>query len=390
MDIKTRVLFGITTKSHTEIALDEMYGLQDLGYTCDQFEFGGKKNLKSSITRFFIIMLNTFNLLFKTYQFKPHFIYLNSRLEYLGSARDFVTIIIIKALYFRKVHFIIKSHGSDLEVLKTDFFIFKKIIFPYLKRYVRAWLFLSKEELNWITNQNLLNEETLFLTKNIVRQEKFKLDAGFRQKFNIATDTTILLFVGRIIKEKGIHYVIDAFATIKENRNVFLIIVGDGEELEEVKNSIERLNLAEKVLLTGWVNETEVAYYTANSDVLVFPTFFPEGFPMALFNSMAAGLSIITTPTRAAVDYLNSPDNCLWVEPKSSTSITIALNKLLDNKLLMQQMSLKNKIKTDLFTKKYVSNELSEILTNILPTINYIDTDVKINVNQKNRLINEL
>jgi glycosyltransferase involved in cell wall biosynthesis len=118
-------------------------------------------------------------------------------------------------------------------------------------------------------------------------------------------------------------------------------------------------------LLTGWIEETEAAYFTSNSDVLIFPTFFPEGFPMALFNSMAAGLSIITTPTRAANDYLVEPENCLWVEPKSSVSIITALEKLLNNANLMKEMRFNNKQKSHLFTKDVVAKELSAIFNSI-------------------------
>ena len=360
-----RILFGITTKSHIEIALDEMYGLQDIGYTCDEFEFGGKKDYKSAIARLYVLLLNTFKLLIKTYQFKPNFIYLNSRLEFLGSARDFITILIIKIFYYKKVHFLIKSHGSDLEVLITKKIFYKLIVFPFLNNYVSGWLFLSTEELNWVATNNLLNANKLFLAKNIVRLEKFKVDNEFKEKLNIPKDRTILLFAGRLIKEKGIHYILDAYVEIREQFKVFLIIVGDGEELVAVTQKIEKLNLKNDVLLTGWIDEAKVAHFTSNSDVLIFPTFFPEGFPMALFNSLAAGLSIITTQVRAAYDYLEEPKNCLWVEPRSSLSITKALEKLLINTDLMKYMRINNMQKVHLFTKEVVSQELLAILISI-------------------------
>ena len=360
-----RILFGITSKSHIEIALDEMYGLQDIGYICDEFEFGGKKAYKSAVARLYVLFLNTFKLLIKTYKFKPNFIYLNSRLEFLASARDFITILIIKILYYKKVHFLIKSHGSDLEVLITKKFFFKSIVFPFLNKYVSGWLFLSSEELNWITTNDLLNTNKLFLTKNIVRLEKFQVDNMFREKLDIPKDCTILLFVGRLIKEKGIHYVIDSYVEVRDRFKVFLIIVGDGQELAAVTEKIEQLNIKNDVLVTEWIDENEVAYYTSNSDVLIFPTFFPEGFPMVLFNSLAAGLAIITTPIRAAYDYLEDPKNCLWVEPRSSISITKALDKLLVDNHLKEQMQINNMKKVQLFIKEIVSQELSSILKSI-------------------------
>jgi glycosyltransferase involved in cell wall biosynthesis len=366
MNTKTRILFGIITKSHTEIALDEMYGLQEKGYICDQFEFGGNKKFKSAFGRFYIILLNATKLLIKAYQFKPNFIYLNSRVEYIASARDCFTIIIVKSFYLRRVHFLIKSHGSNLEVLQSEKFFFRKIVFPLLKDFVRGWLFLSTEELTWIVKNKLLDENKLFLTKNIVRVDKFKIDFNFRTEMNIGNDYTILLFVGRIVEEKGLAYVIDAFAEIKKRHKVFLIIVGDGKEAHSIKLKIKKLDIKKDVIFTGWVDENRAAYYTSNCDILIYPTFAPEGFPMALFNSLAAGLSIITTPIRAAYDYLDEPKNCLWVEPKSSSSITNAVENLLLNVDVMNKMRINNKRKSRGFTKTVVALELSEIFNSII------------------------
>jgi glycosyltransferase involved in cell wall biosynthesis len=285
--------------------------------------------------------------------------------EYIASTRDFVTILLVKLFYLKNVHFLIKSHGSNLEVLETEKFILRRVVFPLLKRHVRGWLFLSTEELTRIVSHNLLNENKLFLTKNIVRIDKFKIDNSFRREFKIPADYTILLFVGRIIKEKGLNYVVDAFAQIKDKYKVFLIIVGDGKESDTIKAKIEKLNIKKDVILTGWIDETKAAYYTSNSDILIYPTFAPEGFPMALFNSMAAGLSIVTTQIRAANDYLDEPENCIWVQPRSSFSIATALENLLSNGNLMEQMRINNKQKSKVFTKSIVSQELSDIFNSI-------------------------
>lgn len=360
-----RVLFGITTKSHTELALDEMYGLQNLGYTCDQFEYGAKKEIKSKIGRFYILLLNAIKLLIKTHKFKPDFIYLNSRLEFVAGTRDFITIFLLRILYFKKIHFLVKSHGSDLEVLKTKRIFYSRIVFPFLKKNISGWLFLSTEELKWILSNKLIDENKIFLSKNIVRFEKFKTLNGFKEKFHIPDEYKIVLYIGRLIEQKGIHFVIDAFAEINKRYKVILIIVGDGEELQSIKTKINYLNIQKNIIMTGWVDEEEASYYISHSDLLIFPTFFPEGFPMVLFNSLAAGLSIITTPTRAATDYLTEPENCLWVEPQSVTSIVSAVDTLFNNDELMHVMRENNKKKARLFTKGLVAEELSSILTAI-------------------------
>ncbi|MEO6683129.1 MAG: glycosyltransferase family 4 protein, partial [Ginsengibacter sp.] len=354
-----RILFGIITKSHTELAIDEMHGLQDLGYHCDQFEYGANKNINSSIGRLFVVLLNAIKLLIKTYRFKPQYIYLNSRVEYIAGTRDFITIFLIKTLYYKRVRIILKSHGSDLEVLSTKRIFYSKIVFPYLKKNIHGWLFLSTEELKWIKSKSLLQSNRIFLVKNIVRINKFVRDPDFKKKLKIDNDYTVLLYVGRLIKEKGIHDVVEAYAEIKNDSKTILIIVGDGEEFDRVKEKINKSGISKHIILTGWVDEKEAAYFTSNSDMLIFPTYYPEGFPMVVFNSLAAGLAIVTTPTRAAIDYLEEPHNCIWVKPQSKSSTRSAISRLLKNQILMKDMRQNNKIKSALFTKDVVATELS-------------------------------
>jgi glycosyltransferase involved in cell wall biosynthesis len=359
----SRILYAITYQSHSELGLDEMEGLRALGYVCEPFEYTGKKKFRSILGRLYVVMVNAIKLVIKIHRFKPHIIYFNSRLEYIAGTRDFITILIIKMFYYKRLCFVIKSHGSDLEVLQTTQFFHSKIIFPFLSHFVNGWLFLSQEEVEWINAKGLLKKEKVFVTKNIVRPEKFFKDSNFREKTAIPSGDSVLLFVGRLIEQKGIHTVIDAFSEIEKTYKATLIVVGDGDEMNIVKEKIHTPGLCNKVFMTGWVDEQQVAYYTSNADILVFPTFFPEGFAMVLFNSLAAGLPIITTQIRAAKDYLTEPENCLWVEPKSAKSLQIAIEKLLDNPALMTEMKERNKEKSNLFIRDVVCKELSQTLS---------------------------
>lgn len=361
-----KVLFGIPTRHHIEIAVDELVGLENLGFTCDQFPYAAKEGDTSKIGRLLRVVQNAFKLIFKAYSFKPDIVYINSRFEVLGSTRDFITIFLFRLFYFRRVSFIIKSHGSDVEILDSNSFFLKKIVLPFLRKNVAVWLFLSTEERDNINKVGYFPKNSILVTKNVVRVNQFHTDAGFRKKLNIADDYKILLFVGRIIKQKGIHEVIDSFSLIHKKHKTVLIVVGDGSEMQAIKEKVVSYNMSGSVILTEeFIPEPETIKYYANSDILVFPTFYPEGFPMALFNSVAAGLSIVTTPIRAAKDFLSEPENCVWVKPQNSESVFTALDQLLTNKISMEEMTVNNKKKAALFSKEYISGELATIMKNI-------------------------
>ncbi|OKS86400.1 glycosyltransferase family 4 protein [Mucilaginibacter polytrichastri] len=363
---KPRILFSMPTRHHVEIALDEMEGLQERGYTCNKFFYAAKDGVRSNTGRMRVIFQNAFNLIKLARFFKPDVIYFNSRLEVLAGIRDFITISLFKTFYRHPVSFIIKSHGSDIDVFESKNPLISKIVLPFLKKHVSAWLFLSTEERKKITEADYLPAAKVFVTKNIVRITQFKADDAFRKQYKIPDHHKILLFVGRVIKQKGIFDVIKAFPQIKQQHDVKLIIVGDGTELESIQQLTIELGITNQVIFTGFIPEQDVIPFYANSDILVFPTYFPEGFPMALFNAVAAGMCIVTTPTRAAVDYLTEPENCLWTEPENSTNLANKVNNLLQSTALITEMKANNMIKGNLFSKRQVCVELAATIEKVI------------------------
>jgi glycosyltransferase involved in cell wall biosynthesis len=364
--MKLRILFSIPSQSHVEIALDEMYGMEKSGYSCDRFNYAGKDGYEGKIGRLYIILINAYRLSRLAAKFQPDVIYFNSRLEVLAGIRDALTIFIVKCFYRRKVRFIIKSHGSDLEVVNDKQWIIRRIVMPYLRKQVDAWLMLSGEEKTELDKLFYFDPEKVWVSQNIIRTKQFISDSLFKQNHNIPPDHTVLLFSGRIIAEKGIFEVLNAVADLKSNTKITLIIVGSGNAMEEVVALCKSLNIDKNVIFTGFISEQKVIPYYSNCDILVFPTYFPEGFPMALFNSVSAGMCVITTPTRAAIDYLKDPQNCLWVKPQNSGSVTEALGKLLSNESLRIQMKKNNKEMGPMFSQARVCENIERILQKLI------------------------
>jgi glycosyltransferase involved in cell wall biosynthesis len=360
-----RILMSIPSRHHVEIAKDELTGLEELGYVCRGFPYAAKENIKSAIGRLLVIIYNALVLARIAKNFKPDVIYFNSRLEALAGIRDYITIIIVKALLYKRVRFVIKSHGSDTTVLQSTNYFISKVVLPYLKKNISAWLFLSNEEKEQIIGLNYFKSESIYVTKNIVRTTQFMRDDSFKKAHNIPNENITLLFVGRLIKEKGIVDVVEAFEKLNKE-NLTLIIVGDGEELNNVRQQIDKGKFAHQVILTGFIPEKEVVQYYSNCNILVFPTYFPEGFPMALFNAVGAGMPVITTRIRAAKDLLSEPENCLWVNAKDSANVVTAIERLLTTPGLMEQMSHNNKRISHIFEKKKVTTDLAAILDKVM------------------------
>jgi glycosyltransferase involved in cell wall biosynthesis len=143
--------------------------------------------------------------------------------------------------------------------------------------------------------------------------------------------------------------------------DVTLVCVGDGPDRSRAEKLVSRLALESRVRFTGQIPEAEALEYYESSSILVFPTFHEEGFSMTLFQSVAAGLPVVTTRIRAAADFLEEPANCLWVQPHDPKELAEKVVYLLDRPEMMKEMSTNNRKLAKQFTAAAVVQEYLKI-----------------------------
>jgi len=355
--MKRKILIGIPPVSHVILGLDELSGLEELGYSCRQIPYSRNKWNISTINRVYGVMLNAFKVLIQLYKQKPDILYLNSRLDVNGSLRDAFSVFLFRCLYFRSLKIVIKSHGSDLSVLEKKAFVFKNFAVPILISKVDAWLFLSQDEVADVCKIKPEFKGKVFVTFNIIDPQRSVYSKSFQQKYNLPKDKFKFLYVGRMVYEKGVFAILDGIAKFQKKEDCIFVMVGNGEELENLKLKAAELGISNNVIFTDFIEEVECDHFYANTDALVFPS-HDEGFAMALFKSVVTGLPIITTQIRAAKDQLNAPDNCLWVDGKSGDSVASALKKIYENEHLRNSMRENNIKLGEKFTKLKVCEDM--------------------------------
>ncbi len=113
--------------------------------------------------------------------------------------------------------------------------------------------------------------------KSVEKLKKF--DDG---KFN-------LLFLGRLERRKGVIYLLQAYKHLRErNKNVRLILVGDGPRRFMLERYVGDEGL-EDVVFEGYIDEELKAAYYASADLCVFPAIYGESFGIVLIEAMLAG-----------------------------------------------------------------------------------------------------
>jgi len=171
-----------------------------------------------------------------------------------------------------------------------------------------------------------LPEDKLVMIPNGVNVEEYAKNKNqdlsqFRARFALP-EQKIVLFVGRLVYEKGLHVLIKALPKVQEKANIKCVIVGDGYMEEELSNLVKEMGLEHRVMFIGFVDDETLRNLQGCADVCVAPSLF-EPFGIVALEAMAAerpivvsdvgGLSEIVMHDATGVKvYPNNPDSLAW------------------------------------------------------------------------------
>ncbi len=156
-------------------------------------------------------------------------------------------------------------------------------------------------------------------------EEKMNL----RNNLGIAPKDLVLLYVGRVIAEKGLQDVVQVLPQLPTS--VKFMVVGAGDFLSTLKAKISKQGLEERVSFMGRVGYEEVAKYYKVADVFVFPTHREEGFPMTLIEAQASGLPVIVADKGGAKEAIEE-EVTGWSYPAGDLKqLTLTLQQAVNN-----------------------------------------------------------
>ena len=356
-EMSNKILMGMAPRNHVALALDEFEGLSSIGFNCKTVAYGSNAGKTNGIIRLFQVVINAFRLARALRHFRPEILYLNSRFEPVGSLRDFISIFIVRMLYHRPLAIAIKSHGSDLRVFDKSL-VYRDIIIPYLIKNVNRWFFLSNEEYLEILGKSKLMAGKVTVTSNIIDPKRSLSSPDFKLLYNISPDKFLYLFVGRMVREKGIFTILQSISQLPFKEQCEFIFIGSGNDLEEAKLLAAELEITDVVKFLGFIPEETCDKFYSIGDALVYPTCDSEGFAMALFKSVASGMPVITTQIRAAKDHLATDKNVLWVVGGSIRDLTDAMSRLFYDTELRANMRENNKLLGLNFSQDIVCSQM--------------------------------
>jgi len=161
-----------------------------------------------------------------------------------------------------------------------------------------------------------------------------------RKKLNLPVETKIILFVGDLIKRKGVSCLVESLHTLHRiSQQTFLaIILGQGEELQNLKEMVNEYGIRNHVKFIENVTRPELADFYAAADVFVLPS-FSEGHSVALLEAMASGLPLVASDIEGNRVSIEDGVNGFLFETGNVKKLAEKLGIILTDSKLQQMMS---------------------------------------------------
>jgi glycosyltransferase involved in cell wall biosynthesis len=178
-----------------------------------------------------------------------------------------------------------------------------------------------------------------------------------REQQHLAPEAEILLYAGRLAREKNVEFVVQAFKEIAQvRRNAQLVIVGDGPQRKYLENLVQNLKLEHRVTFTGFLQKEVLASWYKAADVFLFAS-TTETQGMVVLEAMEMGTPVVAVNAMGVKDVVG--DN---IGGFSSTlniqEFTAHALKLLENDDLRQRKSMEAVKKAEKFSTTEMAQKM--------------------------------
>ena len=151
--------------------------------------------------------------------------------------------------------------------------------------------------------------------------------------YNLTEDEKIILYVGGFGFRKRLDLLIISFAKLLNKiteQKLRLLIVGNGPQRKYYESLVKKLNIADRVIFTGEIENKKLPLYYSSAYVLVYPS-SNEGLGLVPLESMACGTPVIASKTYGLVDIIKDEYNGLLFRPGNIEELTSKMYYLIKN-----------------------------------------------------------
>ena len=188
-----------------------------------------------------------------------------------------------------------------------------------------AILALKNRRLGILKNKKISFLSTRVDTRIFKKDDKFII----RNELGLKSDKLIFVTTGRIHYTKGWRFLLQVVVEYKKISNDCLFVfIGDGGDRKEMETVISKLNIADNVIMTGFLPPTKIAKYIQASDVFLLGS-QKEGWSTSLIEALACYKPIVTTKVSSASSIVNDGVNGFVVEQNNLNGFISSIEKAL-------------------------------------------------------------
>lgn len=266
----------------------------------------------------------------------------------------------------RKIPLLCTSHGGDLFALKGK-------VLQNLKRWVMdksaTLTVVSKAMKKMVIGMGIVADKVEVIPMGVDLKDLFTPDPSVQRK------TDELLFVGRLVEKKGVHFLLEAMpAVIKKHPTVRLILVGSGPMEQELKQQAQRLHLSERVDFLGMVAQTQLPALYQRATLAIFPFVVAksgdqEGFGLVQVEAMGCECPVIAGELPAIHDIITHEANGLIFPSGNAQALADTIIKLLDDPELRVRLAGEGRKRVvQKFDWEIIAGQYAEVYDNLIIT----------------------
>lgn len=259
---------------------------------------------------------------------KPDYALINSRFYFLS-------LIAAKFTNQNKIKTYIIDHGSSHmsvgnKVLDFMGGIYEHIITKEVKKYVKNYCGVSGRVNEWLKHFDIEAKNIFYNSIDYNSYEEYK-DNIYSSELK---DKIVITYAGRIIKEKGVELLLQAYKNINEKyKDTMLVIAGDGPILDELKKNYK----SKQIMFTGKVDYDSIMSIYNQSSIFVHPSQYPEGLPTVILEAGIMKTAVIATDRGGTVEVINDEKYGIIVE-ENAEDIQNQLEILLNNPKRLKEL----------------------------------------------------
>ena len=267
---------------------------------------------------------------------------------------------------------IILSEHTELLFIKEKVKTFKENFFRFIYKMIMFLLYHRAEAIvcvsmsiaSHIKRFFLIDPEKVKVIHVPVNIEEIRIRSQEKvHNYENSDNLPCIGTISRLLAAKGVNYLIEAFSDLIKRIDARLIIVGDGEEKDNLEKMVRDLKIEDRVSFLGFL---ENPYnYLRGMDVFVLPSLY-EGFPNVVIESMVCNVPVVATRSVGGLqELIDNGVNGLLVPPKDTKSLADSIYSLLRNKELKNRFSNEAYKRIDQFDSHKITKEYEVLMQSL-------------------------